>query len=76
MPTLVSVNVGLDRTEFATVKAALLFRRDARTRPDMLEYVACDGGEFPMLDSAGIDTLLDRIEPFDAVAASPTTERS
>lgn len=63
MPTLVSVNLDLDRVEFATVKAALVFWRDAQKRPDMLEYIACDGGEFAMLDRAAIDKLLDRIEP-------------
>ncbi len=63
MPTLISVNVDLDRAEFATVKAALLFWREAASRPDMLEYIACDGGEFAMLDADAIDALLERIEP-------------
>ncbi|MDH2091971.1 hypothetical protein [Agrobacterium pusense] len=56
-----SVDVDLDRFEHATVLAGLrLWQRNA-CRPDDLEYIACDGGDFTPLPSEQIDELIERI---------------
>ncbi|WP_151343709.1 hypothetical protein [Rhizobium leguminosarum] len=41
MPTLRNVRIDLDPVDRATITAALIFWRDAETRPDELEYLSC-----------------------------------
>lgn len=64
MSTLRNVRIDLDCVDRATVTAALIFWRDAGTRPDEpdeLEYLACGFGEFAALDAQGIDPLAAEI---------------
>ena len=58
---LISVNASMDAVEFATVIAALHFWRDREDRPEELEYVACDGGQFLALDKDQISDLIVRL---------------
>jgi hypothetical protein len=57
MPTLRNVRIDLDRVDRATITAALIFWRDAETRPEELEYLSCEFGEFAALDAQGINRL-------------------
>ncbi|MBX4898965.1 MULTISPECIES: hypothetical protein [Rhizobium] len=41
MPTLRNVRIDLDPVDRATITAALIFWRDAETRPNDLEYLSC-----------------------------------
>lgn len=61
MPTLINSGIDFDRVERATLLAALYHWRDSGDRPDELEYVAREFGEFAALDDEGINQLIDRI---------------
>ncbi len=67
MPKLIAVNVTLDAIEVATISAALILWRDTKNRPEELEYLAVQFGEFRPLEPNQIDQVIDKINATDLV---------
>ncbi|ELT51206.1 hypothetical protein [Brucella intermedia] len=61
MPTLHSIGLTLDVLEQVTIKAALIYWRSLESRPEDLEYLAGNFGEFPLLDDEQLDRLIERV---------------
>lgn len=61
MPKLHSIGLTLDVLEQATIKAALIHWRSLETRPEDLEYLAGNCGEYPLLDDGQLDALIERV---------------
>lgn len=56
-----SIGLTLDVIEQATIKAALIHWRNLETRPEDLEYLAGNCGEFALLDKLELERLIEKV---------------
>ena len=61
MPKLHSIGLTIDVLEQATIKAALIHWRNLEIRPEDLEYLAGNCGEFTLLDDGQLECLIERV---------------
>ena len=61
MPKLHSIGLTFDVLEQVTIKAALIHWRSLENRPEDLEYLAGNCGEFALLDDDQLDNLIERV---------------
>ncbi|MDF1600338.1 hypothetical protein PZ895_11260 [Mesorhizobium sp. YIM 152430] len=60
-----SISLTLDVIEQATIKAALIHWCNLETRPEDLEYLAGNCGEFSLLDRPQLDRLIEKVSTGD-----------